>query len=261
MKQLLLALRELKQVMVQVAFSEAIFETAIVMLITMIVCVLVNLPIVWGLVPVALFFIHSTRSKFKDIHLKQVEEKYPELDEQLRAAADNLYRKNDLVEALQQDVLGLMRKIKTSSFIQFKKMWRQLVIIAALSFAVILLTSLNMQFLDYRIIVDEIKDLGKHELPNIFEAEFAAGFGDESDIFGNESLAELGLEQLDIQISPIFSEINLQDIREARETTFEEGVFPSDIEARITSQEGGENIPKEHKEIVKNYFSGLAREG
>ena len=260
MKALLLALRELKQAMAQIAFSEAILESAIVLLIAFIICVLINLPILFGFIPGALFFIHNVTKKYKDVNLEYVEEKFPELNEQLRAAADNLYKQNDMVNALHQDVLELLRKVKTASFIKFKTMWRELVTIAVLAFAVILLTSLNMQFLDYKIIAADIQNIGREPLPGIYEAEFVAGFGNESDIFGNESVAELGLEELDIQINPLFSEINLQDIREAEEEDFEEGGFPADIEARITSQEGDENIPKEHKEIVKRYFSGLASE-
>ena len=260
MKPLLLALRELKHAMVQIAFSEAVIEAAIVLLVFMIACVLINLPIFWGFIPGALYLIHVINRKFKGVQLENVEKKYPELDEQLRAAADNLYKENDLVQALHQDVLKLMRSIKTASFIRFKMMWRELVVIAILCFALILLTSLNMQFLDYKDIAVDIQNLGKREMPNIYEMEFVAGMGNETDIYGNESLAELGLEELDIQINPLYSEINLQDIREAEKQDFEEGAFPNDIEAKISAKAGEENIPKEHKEIVKKYFSGLASE-
>lgn len=260
MKQMLLALRELKQVLAQVAFSQAVLEGLIILLSSFIICVLINLPIYFGFIPGSLYFVHLANKKFKGIKLSKVEEEFPDLKEQLTTAADNLYRKNDIVAGLHEDVLRLMKSIKTSHFIKFKTMWRQLVAIAALCFALILFTSLNMQFVDYKEIAKEIQEFGQDRArPDIFEFQ-QAGVGNESDIFGNESLAELGLEELQVQINPIFSEINLQDIKEAKEQEFEEGAFPADIEAKITAQEGGENIPKEHKEIVKKYFSGLAAE-
>ena len=134
MKALLLALRELKQAMAQIAFSEAILESAIVLLIAFIICVLINLPILFGFIPGALFFIHNVTKKYKDVRLEYVEEKFPELNEQLRAAANNLYKQNDMVNALHQDVLELLRKVKTASFIKFKTMWRELVTIAVLAY-------------------------------------------------------------------------------------------------------------------------------
>ena len=67
MNPLLLALRELKQTLVQVAFSEAVFETAIVLLSSFIVCIFINLPIYFGFIPGGLYFIHVVNSKFKNL--------------------------------------------------------------------------------------------------------------------------------------------------------------------------------------------------
>ena len=116
MKQLLRGLRELKQAMVQIAFSEAVMEGSIALLATFIVCVLINLPIYWGFIPGGLYFMHLVNKKFSGIQLAKVEEEFPELKDQLRTASDNLYKENDLVRGLQEDVLRLMKHIKTAHF-------------------------------------------------------------------------------------------------------------------------------------------------
>ena len=80
----------------------------------------------------------------------------------------------------------------------------------------------------------------------------------ESLIYGNESVAELGTKELQLKINPLMSEINIDDVSDPEDKEFVEHYDTGNVGA---SQDATytETIAKEHQKIVKNYFTGIAR--
>lgn len=260
MKRIVLALRELKQVLHNITFCEVVLDSLLVFLIGLLVCMIFALP--WGLsfIPFAMFAARHTTKKFSRIKLRHIEGKVPELKYQLTTAADNLYKENELVSGLHDDVLRLMPLIRISDFMPFKKLWREIILMAMLSFSIILVTSFNLQMLDYKILVKELRDIKLDSGESIFletDREKADSAVNE-DIWGDESVVKLGDEQLNLQITPSMSEINIDDVQDIPEKGFEPSPFPEDIRASSDAS-FDEKIPKENKEIVKRYFSKIAK--
>ncbi len=262
MKKILLALNELNQSLYQIAFCEVVLDSLLVFLVGLLASTIFVLPWWLSFMPFLMFIVRHTSKCFKRSKLRYVEYKVPELRDQLTTSADNVHKKNELIEGLHTDVLQLMPFIRVSDFIPFKKLWRELILMAMLSFSVIMLTSFNLQLLDYKLLVNEIKELDFSDSTNIFmedEKEAKAGSTVNEDIWGDKSIIKLGEEQLNLQITPSMSEININDVDDIPERTFEEtSPFPDEI---IASSDASfdENIPKENKEIVKRYFSKIAK--
>ena len=74
--------------------------------------------------------------------------------------------------------------------------------------------------------------------------------------WGDQSLASLGDEQLEVEIKPSTLELKIGKVNKAEKKDFEE-VFPSEI-TLAPSVTYEENIPKERQEIVKEYFKGIS---
>jgi len=260
MKAIVIAMKELKSSLVQIRLAEAIIDSLLVFSAFYVVSLLILVPPFVSVIPFALFLIYSISHKVANVHSRDVESKVPVLTDQLSTSADNLYRDNEIVNGLHADVINLMKHIRLSYFIDFKKLWRRIMILAVLSFTIILLSAWNVHFVDYKVVAKELGSLVRDENYIGLGGGIGGGTGGDdnfTDIFGNESLVELGSNQLNLQINPIMSEINIEDIKEAREREFEESVFPTDITA-TTDASFDEKIPKEHRDIVKRYFEKIS---
>ena len=257
MKKIILALNELKRAIVQIKVMEALLDTILVFFISYLAMVLVAKDWRWALLPTVVFGFVQVHRKINEVTLADVEYYVPSLREQLRASADNVYRESEIAESLHADVLALMKQIRTSAFVPFKKIWREIMTIAALSFCIILISALNVKLVDFDNVMDNLKKL-REPIKDVRLNEAPLDNLSLGDIYGNSSIAALGNKELLLQINPVLSEINLDDIKEAKPKDFEKSAFPEEIVAKA-DKSFDENIPKENKEIVKRYFGGISR--
>ena len=257
MKKIILALNELKRAIVHIKVMEALLDTILGFFLAYLVMVLVAKDWRWALLPAIVFGIVQIHRKVNELDLKDVEYTVPQLREQLRASADNVYKDNEISESLHADVLNLMKQIRTSAFVPFKKIWREIMTIAALSFCIILLSALNVRLIDFDSVLDNLKKI-RESPADIKLQENQLDTLPVGDLYGNASVAALGNKELMLQINPVLSEINLEDIKEAKPKDYTEHSFPSEILAKA-DKSFEENIPKENKEIVKRYFGGISK--
>ncbi|MEK6875049.1 MAG: hypothetical protein AABX52_04850 [Nanoarchaeota archaeon] len=258
MEQIILALREIKQVLTQIAVAQAIIDSLLFFIVLYFAAILLSIDLALVFIIAIMYFIIHCSYKIKNINLRSVEDAVPELREQLTTSADNLKVDNEIVQLLHLDVLSRMRAVKVSLFIPYKKLWREIMSIAGIAFLIIILASLNVKFFDYKTMLTgfSTKDVKSQQE---FQ-QFAGGENMSSgEIFGNESIAELGNRQLELQINPILSELNLDDIKDAKPKNFDTSDIPKEIMAS-TDSSFDEKIPREHKEIVKRYFSAISRQ-
>jgi membrane protein implicated in regulation of membrane protease activity len=258
-KPIIAALREVRSAVLQITLFTCLLDVLVVFLLAALVLILVTLPWWYGAVLAALYGVaHTYRTVRKHQNLAYVEEKAPELEEQLITVADTVDKENPIVESLQQDVIRGMRAIKTSSFLSFGRLARELITLAVVSVLIITAAAHNIRFLDFR---ETLRDLGKLTEPaGAYELtgeglEFVENLSE--DIYGNKTIAELGNEELQLQLTPMLTDIDIGKTKppESREFT---STLPKEIKA-TTDVSFQESIPKGYQRIVKSYFSEIAK--
>lgn len=250
-------LKEVKTVLKSTAVFYGILTSGIIFLALYLLLILIKIEwyyafFAWFPFTVWYFYHHMKKANYHT-----VEQQTPQLHEQLRTAADHKHVENTVTHALHEDVLRNLIHVKVTDFVQFPKLTKQLFILIILVFAILYVGSANVHFFDAKLLVKEIGDIQKakyypgatFDVPPIPE--------DESSIFGNKSLIELGTKELQLQITPILSDIDVSKIKPPEQQHFQENV-PREILA-VPEASYEENIPKEHQEIVKNYFSQIVK--
>lgn len=259
-KPIIAALREVRNVVTQLTVFTALLDTLVVFLLAALAFILVTLPWWYAVVVAGIYGgVHTYRLLRRHQNLAYVEEKVPELEEQLITVADNVDKENVIVQSLQEDVLHGMRAIKTSYFISFGRLTRELITLAVVSILIITASAHHIRFLDFR---ETLRDLGRlgegpqgpYELTGE-GLEFVENFSE--DIYGNKSLAELGNDELQLQLTPMLSDIDIGKTKPPQEREFSSSL-PEEIKA-TTDVSFQESIPKGYQRIVKSYFREIAK--
>lgn len=256
MRNIKAALKELRKSLLFLSLFNCFIDSLVFFLIAVFVLLFFPISWQWSLLPSGLFLtIHSWR-KIKAVKLRDVEEKVPVLYEQIRTAADNLDKDNIMVHSLNQDVIAKMKKVRTSYFLSFNKLAIKLFLIAAFSFFIILFSSFNVQLPDVGDLIQNIKiPKFMDERERALQEQEALLVESEHDIYGESSIAELSNKELELEIKPIASEIDISKVEELEERQFR-SEFPIEIYATADAS-FEDNIPKENQQIVKNYFNGI----
>ncbi len=258
-KPIIAALREVRNAITQITLFTSLMDTLIVFLLCTLVLILVSLPWWYGAIVAVLYgALHTIRSVKRNRNLAYVEEKVPELQEQLTTVADNVDKENAIVESLQQDVLKGMRAIRTSYFLSFGRLTRELITLAIVSILIITAAAHHIQFLDFNDLLRDLGKLGEPTGPYELSGEgleFIENISE--DIYGNKSIADLGNDEIQLQLTPMLSDIDIGTTRppESREFT---SSLPEEIKA-TTDVSFQESIPKGYQRIVKSYFREIAK--
>jgi len=252
------ALREAKKAVLQVILFNSIIDILVAFILLLLGCTLLSLPVWWALIPAAAYAVIHTYGNLKDVNFAAIEEKFPALKEQLITVADNWKEQNEIIDALNQEVLQKMKEIRTSSFLNFGKLTREIAVMAVVSFVIIGAAAFNVKFLDMDKMMKEIRDFrpaGDYDInKELLDYEESQNL---SDILGDKSITELGQQQLNLELNPIMSDVMIGKYRPPEERTFRE-VMPSEIKA-TTDVSFEENIPKQYQRIVKTYFKEITK--
>lgn len=252
------ALKEAKKAVLQIVLFNSIIDTLVAYILLLLGCTLLSLPSWWALIPAAVYAFIHTWGNIKDVNFSAIEERFPALKEQLITVADNWKEQNEIIDALNQEVLQKMREIKTSSFLNFGKLTREIAVMAVVSFIIIGAAAFNVKFLDLKETINEIREFKPFEQYDVnqelLEYEESQNL---SDILGDKSITELGQQQLDLELNPIMSDVLIGKYKPPEERTFRE-VMPSEIKA-TTDVSFEENIPKQYQRIVKTYFKEITK--
>lgn len=257
MKKIEQALLELRNIMRQISICNSLIQSYILFFILVLAFMLVSIRWYVAAAPFAVYLaLHLILSK-KALSYKYAEERAPLLKEQLRTAADNIHKENEIVESLNQEVLKRMKEIRTSYFFSFGKLTRQLITLTLLSFAIISVSAYDVQLLDAR---DVAKLVPLGELGEFVLSEELPPLGEENetaDIYGNKSVAELGTKELTLEINPVMSEIDLRKVKDPEKKEFQDDI-PREI-AGTTDASYEEQIPKGYQQVVKNYYKEISK--
>ncbi|HLC65887.1 MAG TPA: hypothetical protein VJI46_07235 [Candidatus Nanoarchaeia archaeon] len=266
MKGFLRVIREVNLVIDSIIVFDMLLNSLIFFLALYLVSVLIGLYPFYSAIPAAMFFIITTYLGFDQSKALLVEQKYPNLNEKLRTAFDNAYVENEVVDDLEEEVTDDLRNVRVSSFIDRKKTAYKTSAIVALCFVILLAAAFGIRFIDVNLLVSELPEFltaGAGLSPESGDTP-AAGAGESSDIYGKEKLAELGAEEIEINLAAMnFEVLSGASFREPPEVEFEE-TFPDIICADDpggcgNEQYSEEKTPVEHAELVKNYFLNIAK--
>jgi len=257
-KPISLALNEVRKAVFQIVLFNSVIDTLVVFMLLLMGCLLLTLPAWYALVPALAYAIIHTYGNLKDVNFSKIEEKFPSLNEQLITVADNWKEQNEIVDALNQEVLLKMKEIRTSSFLNFGRLTREIVVMAVVAFIVIGSAAFNVKFLDFQQTIKELqafKPFQQYDInKDLLQLEESQNL---SDILGEKSVTELGQQQLNLQINPIMSDVDIGKVKAPEDRSFRD-VPPPQIKA-TTDVSFEENIPKQYQRIVKTYFKEITK--
>ena len=81
---------------------------------------------------------------------------------------------------------------------------------------------------------------------------------DETELYGNATVIQLGTDELNLELNPALSGISIGQVKDPEDREFQDSTTPSSIQATSDST-FKEDIPKEYRGIVKNYFKAIPK--
>ena len=182
----------------------------------------------------------------------------PSLNEKIRTSVDNIYKENPVVDELRNEVATEMKQVDYASFFKEKRTSFKILAIIFLCFTLIFLARYDVDLkLNFERVFGFIEGGFGNETGLVGDIISATTGAPDEDIFGDESLAELGREEMTVNINRVGYEINMDDVKDPSKKDFEQSLFPEDIgleEAEVYNKD----ILKENQELVKNYFRNMA---
>ena len=254
-------LREINVLFDNMIIFNTLLMAIIIFLSSYMVLSVLGINIIFSIIPPIIYisiylFIELRKNKYL-----MVENRFENLNEKIRTAADNIYSENPIVDELRQEVSRDIKAVDYASFFSEKRTSYKVLLIILLCFGVLFLAQYDVEFkLDlekaWGFIQGGEGEAGEGIFSDIISA--ATG-GKDTDIFGEEYLAELGEEKMTISMNRVGYEINMEDVKDPGDTEFEDSLFPPDI--GLEESEG--YIPPdfgENREIIKNYFRSMAQD-
>ncbi len=255
MYQIIRIIKEIKSELFKVGLFQSLINSIIVFLISYILLLPFTIEWYFTFIPAFIWFLFNLIYLTKKRNLEYVESLFPLVNEQLRTAKDNLDKDNEITRRLNQEVIEKAKRIKTSFFINFKYLNLSILIVMVLSASIFLSGYLNINKIDFKDFnfnnpLDSIKKITNPNNPS-------GGSGESlnDNIYGKESAAILGNNELNLQLNPSNTELNIEDLKDPEKKNFDTA-YPQDIKSSAEAN-FKEDIPKENQEIVKKYFEKI----
>ncbi|MFH1849912.1 MAG: hypothetical protein ABH879_07070 [archaeon] len=269
--------KEINQTLNDILIFESLMSMIIIFLVVYIVLSLLfpypYLNIVVSMIPAFVYLVRSVVADVKENKIRDVEKKYPSLNEKLRTAADNLDDSGVIVGVLEDQLVKELKEVKSSSFVNTNKIIWKVAAAVSLCFLMIFTASLDMHIYNFRELIkdgvasfpvkirengDSISDgfsFSGANTPSVVttEDEIIISGEDDDDIFGDQSVAQLSDKELTVKITPISFEVEVRE-EETSERNYDTVYF----DERDMYEDSVASLTKEQNEIVKAYFKKLA---
>lgn len=256
-------MKDFKKVLKEVNFNldtlylfDSIIGSVLVFLAVFLVLSVFNFNSLGALVPSAMYFVIRMYIGFSKDKARIVESRYPELNEKLRTAEDNINLENPIVDELQAEITRDMKHVRLSSFLNTKKVSNKILLSIILCFIIISFSVFGINISLLAPVIENIPNLfgGNRSLGQLSPIGAELNVSDE--IYGENSVAKLGNYLIDIKIKPATFEVSVKETGKAERKDFYES-FPSEVFVEKTTAYE-ESVPKEQQELVKNYFKRLS---
>ena len=254
-------LEEIKTTIFSIEIFGAILNAAELFLMALLVSMLLKISAIFSIIVGLIYFsvliiLYAKKNKYKI-----VEEKYPELREEIMTAADNITLQNPVVENLHYDIEQKLGNVEVSSFINTREISLKLLSSIILCFVILIVAMLNIGY-DYRGIIKNIEDfnykISGGDSSGNGTAENVAGKGGKQNFYGIEQIAQLGKEEIKLTIPPLSYELDTSQISAPEERKFSESPFPDEV--FITESKVFEDkTPEKHAQLIKDYFLRITK--
>jgi len=250
------ALKELNLNLDIIFLFDSLAGSIVVFLVSFLILSVFNVSYVFAVIPAVMYFVVQYYIRFYEDKARLVESRYSELKEILRTAEDNVNIENPIVENLQSDVIGKLKHVRMSSFLNARSISYKIFLSIILCFAII---SLSVFGINIKLVVPLIEKIPffNHNSSSLgLLANDTVPLSLTDEIYGDDSVAKLGNSLIDIKIKPSSFEVGVKDTGTPKTKDFYEA-FPSEVNAeKATAYE--ESVPKEQQDLVKNYFKKVS---
>lgn len=262
MKNFKQVLKEVNVIVDEVLAFDIILTSVLIFLAFYLALMLISLNPWYALFPTLVYLAFLLYIDLNMNKYKIVENKYAPLYEKLRTAADNVNIENEVVDELEHEVVGDLKNVKVSSFVKIRKVSYKVLGSVILCLAILFVSIYDVNFGDFSIVFERIKDIpifgeGGGEGGGIGDLLAAGAGGGDEDIYGEESIARIGNQEVKIKIKHSNIEVVGSEIYEVPEKEFEE-TFPDEIFA-VSAGSYEEKITIENQKLVKDYFKELSK--
>lgn len=251
------ALVGVKRLLVLILLMSGVLDAATVLLLSILILRLLGFNWVYAWVPFGVMLLFGLVRGILRANYRLAEQHVPDLQEKLRTVADNLAKESVVLEALNTEVLGKVKVLQPTVFVHLTKLTRQLIILAVISFAVLTVSAANVRFLD----VPKLADTVVAAVANGDNPFKDASVGEEpgsTDIYGEAHVAQLGLEELQLQLHRGATDIDLSKVEPPEEREFTEQHYPVEVTG-VPEEAFAEEVPRGYEKLVQEYFSNVAQ--
>lgn len=249
-------IKEINRTLNQLILFDVLVNTILLFLIVYLVLALFNLYPILSIVPSAIYFLISATKKLSFNKMKAVEGKYFHLKERLRTAADNMQKQNAVVNELQEEVIHDVKRVGISSFLDPKNLSIKIFVSVILAFTIVFISTMNLAFLDVENLLKQIPEyIENNPIRNPGQTFAFDDVNLSEDLYGEEDIALLGNEKINIKIQPSNFKVSVKEGGEIEEKQFDE--IAADNVFVESSEVFEENIPTEERELVKTYFKKI----
>ena len=240
-----------------IALSRATVKCVLFFLAGLLIMQVLTLDWYWGVVLASPFMLWTIIKNWRNANLYLVENTMTDMRHMLTTVRDTVSRENEVINALREDMLVKLRGVKNSYFINFGRLSLKVTGVLLLSIVVVSLAAFNVRFLDFE---QDVVGGRMFQTYSVDDDLLQFELNESQDIYGERSVAALGLEELEVKIQPIKSDIDISQVDEAGQREFRQERSAQEI---LASNDGAysDDIPKEYRKIVKFYFNEISKGG
>jgi len=251
MASIVAAIAEVRRIVLSMLLVDIYLDSLLVFMLGLLLTTIIGISWWCAALISVVYLVWHARYAFNTFSFGFVEERVPELQEMLRTAADHIHEHNQVIDELFAEVIVKLKSVRTSYFLEFGDLSKQILSVTIIAFAVIAVASFNVRFGDLK---GSFSDglFGKYKITDLDPL----AKGNEKDLYGDtESLADLGNQQLSLEITPLSSQVDRDKIQDIPPAKFQ-NMYPDSVGAQVTDTYA-EQIPRKYQSIVKTYFKTI----
>ena len=240
-----------KRSLVYTKFFDCLLDGVVVSLIISGILFAFGFSIFYSLIFGGLYLIFGFVKSTKSARLSEIEKKVPDLEWQLRTAADNVGKRNEMVDHLNNEVAEKIGFVGIYDLLSGEKTLKRMIVI------IVMISLIAYMNYDEFSLIDSFGEMGdgRNGLITGLFSDKETSIGNLDDILGNEKLIELGKDTIEIELG---SEANEIDLGKEGDIELDNGgnKFEGDVDA-IQDSSFDENIDISDKEIVERFYNNL----
>ncbi len=249
-------LNEIRFEMLKVIILNAFLDATVVFLVLLLLLSIFGIGVMLPLLVAVLFLAGDVWWRARQLSLKYIEDRNPEIREMLRTAADNKSEENLMAHALFADLIEKMREVSSGTFLDFKQIGFKVAAMFVLSLTLVSLAFFNVNIQKFENPLPGMKEKFDGYFGGLVGDEGVEGIdleGADDDIYGDPSIARLGDEDLDIKLEQSLNRIDFTTVDEADPSSDVPDSYPVDVSAQASEAYTGGLTNIKDRETAADY--------